>query len=604
MLATVFYFLQVILCSGVMMGYYWWVLRNKRFHQYNRFYLLFTALASWLIPLIKIQWTKPVQEEQQVVQLLSVVADSNTELEQNFTRTPFDFLENWQTEITSMYFITAAILLIAVIKSLYRVYKLFKKHSCKQLEDIYLVSTREQGTPFSFFRYIFWNEDIDLTSEAGQQILQHELTHVRQKHSIDKLCIQLLLVGGWFNPFFWLLRREMDMIHEFIADKKAVNNGDSAILAQMLLTAAYPKQQFALTNAFFFSPIKRRLQMFSNPAKTRFTYMRRLIVLPLLAVMIIMIAFRTKESREDKSISVASVVENIVDAVIPGKESKPGEMDNSRSSEVLSASVVTDTVQTNQNIDKEMANTIVEQPLALIADTVYPKNVIIATTLSGMLRADMVDPNNSNVTMLGSVSNLTVISASGTALGQLKALSVTGVGRSSTLSGQLTRLSSNITTVGQLQNLTVVGTIGADNRTNTLPSITATTLPGNTTKPNITATTLYNDQAVEAAYNDMNHIVRPVFSAGNWNNYIAGKVNQTVPKRNGAPPGKYEVAASWIIDQKGKIRNISITADPGYGMSKELTRIVKSSPNWISATQNGVPIAAQMSYKFTFTVPE
>jgi TonB-dependent SusC/RagA subfamily outer membrane receptor len=86
------------------------------------------------------------------------------------------------------------------------------------------------------------------------------------------------------------------MIHEFIADKKSVEHGDTASFAQMLLTTAYPGQQFPLTNPFFFSPIKRRLKMLTNTKNPTFNYLRRLIVLPLLAVVVLLFAFRAKEN--------------------------------------------------------------------------------------------------------------------------------------------------------------------------------------------------------------------------------------------------------------------------------------------------------------------
>lgn len=312
MLTIAYYFLQVVLCSGMMMGYYWLILRNKRFHQYNRFYLLAAALLSWIVPLIKISWSQPViiSEQPQVMQFLSVVADNNSQIEQTINTQP---VSEWSRDllVTGIYFGVAAILFFGMVQAFIKLYRLLRDHSCKNVGDVYLVLTQAKGTPFSFFRYIFWNEEIDLRSEAGKQILQHELTHVQQKHSFDKLFIQLMLIGGWFNPFFWLLKKEMDMIHEFIADKKAVNNGDTAALAQMLLTAAYPRQQFALTHPFFFSPIKRRLQMLTNNKNPRYSYIRRLVVLPLLAIVIVLFAFRSKERRENAEISVATVMENV-----------------------------------------------------------------------------------------------------------------------------------------------------------------------------------------------------------------------------------------------------------------------------------------------------
>ncbi len=317
MLTIAYYFLQVVLCSALMMGYYWLVLRNKRFHQYNRFYLLAIAVLSWIVPLIKIKWGQPAANDLQVMQLLSVVADNNTQIEETLSSKGFAW--NIDMAVTALYIIISAALLFAMMVAFIRIYRLLQQHSCKNVGEVFLIITQAKGTPFSFFRYIFWNEEIDIRSEAGKQILQHELTHVKQKHSIDKIFIQLMLVAGWFNPFFWLLKKEMEMIHEFIADKKAVNNGDTASLAQMLLTAAYPSQHFALTHPFFFSPIKRRLQMLTNNTNPRFSYIRRLVVLPLLAVVVVLFAFRNKDSNTEITLSVANVVEQVADANVVTK---------------------------------------------------------------------------------------------------------------------------------------------------------------------------------------------------------------------------------------------------------------------------------------------
>lgn len=319
MLSTAYYFLQVILCSAIMMGYYWVALRNKKFHQYNRFYLLAVALLSWMVPLVKIQWATTYASEQQVIRFLSVVADNNSELEAVIGSKGF----HWSMEgmVSLVYILIAAVLLAFLIRAFYRIYDLLKKHSCKQVGDVFLIITQAKGTPFSFFRYIFWNEEIDIRSASGKQILQHELTHVQQKHTVDKLLIQVMLIPGWFNPFFWLLKKEMDMIHEFIADKKAVQDGDTAALAQMLLTAVYPKHRFNLVHPFFFSPIKRRLQMLTNHKNPRFSYIRRLVILPLLAVVIVLFAFRNKAYRAQHPISVKNVLESVINDVKTSQQS-------------------------------------------------------------------------------------------------------------------------------------------------------------------------------------------------------------------------------------------------------------------------------------------
>ena len=321
MLATAYYFLQVIICSGLMTGYYWIVLRNKRFHQYNRFFLLAITLLSWIVPLVKIQFNhQVVTADPQMIQLLMLLAQNNSQLDAGVVHSS----GFWDSSLIPaiLYLLVSAALFIMMIRAFVRVFKLLRTHSCRNIGEVYLILTTAKGTPFSFFRYIFWNDEIDLRSEAGKQILQHELAHVDQKHSIDKILMQLVLVAGWFNPFFWLIKKEMEMIHEFIADRKAVSDGDTATLAQMLLTASFPQQRFALTNPFF-SPIKRRLQMLTNNSTPRFSYLRRLVILPLLAIMTVLFAFRSKEQRQEGTLSVASVMENVIDELRNKTETLP-----------------------------------------------------------------------------------------------------------------------------------------------------------------------------------------------------------------------------------------------------------------------------------------
>jgi len=319
MKSLAWYDLQVIICSAIMMSYYFIVLRNKKFHQYNRFYILAVFFLSFLIPLIKIQLDK-METQQAVVQFIYVLADYNAVMDKAVAAKGFQV--NWNMMAIAGYALISAFFLFTFIIALFRIRQLLRKYSCNNLGDVYLILTNVKGTPFSFFRYIFWNEEIDLHSATGQQILQHELTHVKEKHSIDNIMVQVMMVFGWVNPFFWIAKKELQMIHEFIADKKSVDNGDAASLAEMLLTATYPQQQFLLTNSFFFSPIKRRLLMITNNKNPRFSYMRRLIVLPLMAIVVLLFAFRMKQENKQadhsntgssaKTINAATILANTV----------------------------------------------------------------------------------------------------------------------------------------------------------------------------------------------------------------------------------------------------------------------------------------------------
>jgi hypothetical protein len=181
MLSIAYYFLQVSLCSAVMMLYYVLVLRNKRFHQYNRFYLLTVAILPWLMPLVKIDINKPKEVVSIPIQLFSVIAETNSEFEKIVADKGFQF--TWETLVVTMYIAVSGVLLTMLLIAMVKIYKLLKANDCKRLDDVYLVLTQANGTPFSFFKFIFWHTDIDVTTSTGKQMLKHELTHVHEKHS-------------------------------------------------------------------------------------------------------------------------------------------------------------------------------------------------------------------------------------------------------------------------------------------------------------------------------------------------------------------------------------------------------------------------------------
>lgn len=283
MIAAAYYLLQVVLSSGILYGYYLLALRDKVFHHWNRYYLLATVGLSLLLPAIRI----PVSGEAAVaeapsVRVLEVVATGDAYVEA-LGRSEALQLSAGQWALLGYAIVSLAVLSIFLL-ALWRIRRILRRHPQLTLEGCRFVMTRERGTPFSFLRWIFWHADTPLDSESGQRMLRHELAHVRERHSYDKLFLGAVLVPCWGNPFFWLIRREMAMIHEFIADRRSVDGPDGAALAAMLLEASFPGRSHLLTNPFFHSPLKRRLKMILKSRNTRTSYITRILALPLLAL--------------------------------------------------------------------------------------------------------------------------------------------------------------------------------------------------------------------------------------------------------------------------------------------------------------------------------
>lgn len=318
MIVLAYYLLKVIICSAILFGYYWLALRNKIFHQYNRFYLLAAVVLSLLLPVIKINfWENNVAAKPAVIKVLQAVSDGDVYLDNIIVS---DQSPKWTlTDWTVMgYFVTSLMMLLVLFQTLFVIYRLLKKYPRQQIGDIALVNTDAKSTPFSFLNYIFWNNNIDTESATGKQIFKHEVAHIQEKHTYDKLFMNLVLTVFWCNPVFWLLRRELNMIHEFIADKKAVEDSDTASFAAMILQAAYPQHQFSLANNFFYSPIKRRLAMLMKNKNPKVSYWGRVLILPVAVLLFAAFTFKTKKQAD--SIDLKEKIIVVVDAGHGGKD--------------------------------------------------------------------------------------------------------------------------------------------------------------------------------------------------------------------------------------------------------------------------------------------
>lgn len=251
-------------------------------------------LLSLLLPLLKINFWQPAAETNQAIRILQAVSAGDEYME-NIVLTAKR--SNWSVEqlYPIVYILISLIFFFVMLRTLILIRTLLKKYPVQRVENIAFVNTEDDSTPFSFLKYIFWNSSIDIDTITGRQIFKHEVAHIQEKHTHDKLFVNIILIFCWCNPFFWLYRKELNMIHEFIADKKAVEDSDTAAFAAMILQAAYPRHQFQLTNNFFYSPIKRRLMMLTKNKNPKVNYIGRIMVLPLAVLIFAAFTFKAKK---------------------------------------------------------------------------------------------------------------------------------------------------------------------------------------------------------------------------------------------------------------------------------------------------------------------
>jgi hypothetical protein len=265
------YFGKVILCSGVMFLYYQLSLKDKTFHHYNRFYLLSAMLISLLLPLIKVE-DFAIEVSNDIYRLIDTVQNFKTTKNINndhiYLRIIFSALG-----LVSFYFLGR------FIYGIFRIQQLKNQFQKESFDGINFYHTNLTEAPFSYFKNLFWKNSITLNSDVGKQILKHEMVHIEQKHSFDKIFIEIITSVFWFNPFFHIIKKEISLIHEYLADKKAVKQSDTKAFAQMLLASHFSGTQLPATSPFLSSNLKKRLKMLQKP-QTKFGYARRIFALP------------------------------------------------------------------------------------------------------------------------------------------------------------------------------------------------------------------------------------------------------------------------------------------------------------------------------------
>lgn len=282
------YILKTILISGVFLAYYWIALRDKKFHYYNRFYLLTASIMSLVLPLLNfnlVTVNEPVLfNSNEIIKYILPISSVNTAIQYSWL--------DYTIVITGF---VAIALLITLLLNVIKIQLLKSKFEITQMDGFDFINTNEENAPFSFLNNLFWKESISLEEEGGQQIFKHEITHIQQKHTWDRIYIQILTSIFWINPFNWVIQKELVTIHEFIADEEAVGNSNIEAFAKMLLKTHYGNHFLNPAHQFFYSSIKRRLFMLNQNKKTKFSHLRRLFVLPITICVVLSFSIKTIE---------------------------------------------------------------------------------------------------------------------------------------------------------------------------------------------------------------------------------------------------------------------------------------------------------------------
>ena len=300
------YILKSSVCLAVFYLFYRLLLSKETFHRFNRFALLGILLLSCIVPFMEVTVKEPTEVHQQFLtfeELLLTVGVSPVEEAGNIMLVS-DF--TWREMLLLVYLSGIVFFLIRTVWSLFRMLHLIRDSRIVSRENgITIIAHRKNIAPFSWMKFVLISET-DLL-ENGTEILVHEVAHIRKRHSIDLLVADICIFFQWFNPASWLLKQELQNIHEYEADECVINQGIDAKKYQLLLIKkAVGTRLYSMANSFNHSSLKKRITMMLKEKSSPWARLKYLYVLPLAAIAVTAFA-RPEISEKVEEISAVKV---------------------------------------------------------------------------------------------------------------------------------------------------------------------------------------------------------------------------------------------------------------------------------------------------------
>ena len=309
------YILKSSVCLVLFYLFFRLLLSKETFHRFNRMALLGVLFFSLLIPCIEVTTRHQVEVQQAVLSIeqLLLMAELET-TPANVGAVQETSAISWVQIVLLVYWAGILFLACRNIYSLICLFRLVHSGKHEKLEKgVTLVVHNQEIAPFSWMKYIVISrKDLE---ENGREILIHEMAHIHHRHSVDLLVADICIFFQWFNPGAWLLKQELQNIHEYEADETVINEGVNAKEYQLLLIKkAVGTRLYSMANSFNHSKLKKRITMMLKEKSNPWARLKYLYVLPLAAIAVTAFA-RPEISEKVEEISAVKVndLEEIVE---------------------------------------------------------------------------------------------------------------------------------------------------------------------------------------------------------------------------------------------------------------------------------------------------
>ncbi len=301
------YILKSSVCLVLFYLFFRLLLSKETFHRFNRMALLGVLFFSLLIPCIEVTTRHQVEVQQAVLSIEQLLLMAELEATPaNVGAVQETSAISWVQMVLLVYLAGILFLACRNIYSLICLFRLIHSGKHEKLEKgVTLVVHNQEIAPFSWMKYIVISrKDLE---ENGREILIHEMAHIHHRHSVDLLVADICIFFQWFNPSAWLLKQELQNVHEYEADETVINEGVNAKEYQLLLIKkAVGTRLYSMANSFNHSKLKKRITMMLKEKSNPWARLKYLYVLPLAAIAVTAFA-RPEISEKMEEISAVKV---------------------------------------------------------------------------------------------------------------------------------------------------------------------------------------------------------------------------------------------------------------------------------------------------------
>ena len=278
------YSLKVAFCLIAFYLVFKLLLSKETFHTFNRWVLLLVMVVSILLPWLKVTTAEPTAIAEGMISLESIIASAevvNDDAPEGLSAIQLLFI---------IYIIGIVVFFLREVVSVVRLFRLIRRGTPLTAEQagvsqhgVRVVVMKHEIAPFSWFRHVVLSEKDFL--ENPREILTHELAHIRLGHSWDVAVCNLLIIFQWWNPAAWLLKRELQNVHEFEADEAVINRGVDAKQYQLLLIRkSVGERLFSMANNLNHQSLKKRITMMTTKKSSPWQKAKVLVALPMAAL--------------------------------------------------------------------------------------------------------------------------------------------------------------------------------------------------------------------------------------------------------------------------------------------------------------------------------